>query len=179
MVTSLYRALVNECDIIEKHLVDIEDRIFDGKERTMVLQISKTGRVIYDFRQILLPHREMLRSLESAGMQLFGQEFLYYVHNVQGEFERVSHAVEHLRESLVELRETNNSLLSTKQNEVMKMFTVIAFLFLPLTFVEGLFQMNTHSTPILGVPGDFWIITGFMTLLVVGFFVYFKRKGWL
>ena len=179
MVTSLYRALANECDIIEKHLTDIEDRIFEGKERTMVLQISKTGRVIYDFRQILLPHREMLRSLESAGMQLFGQEFLYYVHNVQGEFERVSHAVEHLRESLVELRETNNSLLSTKQNEVMKMFTVIAFLFLPLSFVASLFQMNTHYTPIIGTPGDFWIITGTMVLLAAGFFVYFKRKGWL
>ncbi|MGC9602545.1 MAG: magnesium transporter CorA family protein [Minisyncoccia bacterium] len=179
MVTSLYQALVNECDIIEKHLIDIEDRIFEGKERTMVLQISKTGRIIYDFRQVLLPHREMLRSLESAGTQLFGQEFLYYVHNVEGEYERVAHSVEHLRESLVELRETNNSLLSTKQNEVMKMFTVIAFLFLPLTFIEGLFQMNTHDTPILGTPGDFWVITGFMALLVVGFFVYFKRKGWL
>jgi magnesium transporter len=179
MVISLYRALVNECDIIEKHLTDIEDRIFEGKERMMVLQISKTGRVIYDFRQILLPHREMLRSLESAGTQLFGQEFLYYVHNVEGEYERVAHSVEHLRESLIELRETNNSLLSTKQNEVMKMFTVIAFLFLPLSFVASLFQMNTRYTPILGTPGDFWIITGSMMLLAVVFFVYFKRKGWL
>lgn len=179
MATNLYRALINECEVIERHLTDIEERVFEGKERTMVLQISQTGRIIHDFRQTLLPHREMLRSLEASATQLFGQEFLYYVRNVEGEESRVLQAIEHLRESLVELRETNNSLLSTKQNEVMKTFTILAFLFLPLSFVSSLFQMNTRYTPLEGVPGDFWYITGFMILLAVGCFVYFKRKGWL
>jgi magnesium transporter len=179
MARNLYLALANECDIVEKHLIDIEDKIFNGEERTMVLQISQTGRTVHDFRQTLLPHKEMLLSLEAASSHLFGQEFLYYLRNVQGEYERVRQILEHLRESLAELRETNNSLLSAKQNEIMKTFTVIAFLFLPLSFVASLFQMNTRSTPLVGTAGDFWIIIGFMALLAVGFFVYFKRKGWL
>ncbi len=179
MARNLYGALINECEIIEKYLTDIEDSVFEGKERTMVLQISKTGRTIHDFRQTLLPHKEMLLSLETASNHLFGQEFLYYLRTVEGEQSRVRQRLEHLRESLVELRETNNSLLSTKQNEIMKTFTVIAFLFLPLSFVASLFQMNTRYTPLLGTPGDFWIIVGCMTLLAIGFFVYFKRKGWL
>lgn len=179
MASNLYRALINECDILERHLSDIEERVFEGKERTMVIQISQTGRIIHNFRQVLLPHKEMLRSLEASAAQLFGQEFLYYVRNVEADEARVLQAVEHLRETLVELRETNNSLLSTKQNEIMKTFTILAFLFLPLSFVSSLFQMNTQHTPLVGMPGDFWYITGFMILLAVGCFVYFKRKGWL
>ncbi len=179
MAGNLYRALINECDVIERHLTDIEERVFAGKERTMVMQISQTGRIIHDFRQVLLPHKEMLHSLESASAQLFGQEFLYYMRNIEAEQARVMQAVEHLRETLVELRETNNSLLSTKQNEIMKTFTILAFITLPLSLISQLFSMNTHATPILGVPGDFWIVIGIMALTGGLCFVYFKRRGWL
>ncbi len=179
MTTNLYRALINECDVIERHLTDIEERVFEGKERTMVMRISQTGRIIHDFRQVLLPHKEMLRSLEMSASQLFGQEFLYYMHNIEAEQARVMQAVEHLRETLVELRETNNSLLSTKQNEIMKTLTVIAFATLPLELFASILTIPTHYTPILGAQGDFWIILGIMTLLAAGFFVYFKRKEWL
>jgi len=80
---------------------------------------------------------------------------------------------------LSELRETNNSLLSAKQNEIMKEFTVLAFVFLPLTFISGLFGMNTKNNPIVGHTLDFWIILSGMLCISLGFFFYFKRKGWL
>ena len=177
MVTNLYKALINECDIIEKHLSDIEERVFEGKERTMVLQISQTGRVIHDFRQVLLPHKEMLRSLEAASGQIFGQEFSYYVRNIEGEYERVRQAVEHLRESLVELRETNNSLLSTKQNDIMKTFTVLAFIFLPLSFLSSLFAMS--NVPFVATAPGFWPVVLIMAIIAGACLVYFRRKGWL
>lgn len=179
MVSNLYKALLNECDVIERHVNDIEERVFEGKERTMVVQISQTGRVIHDFRQTLLPHKEMLASLEAASGQLFGQEFLYYLRNVEGEERRVLQAVEHLRESLTELRETNNSLLTTKQNETMKTFTILAFITLPLTLISAVFGMNTEHTPLVGMQGDFWLVLGIMALTGTVFFIYFKRKGWL
>jgi magnesium transporter len=179
MTRNLYRSLGAECDVLERHLSDIEERIFNSDERSMVVRLSQTGRIIHDFRQRLLPHKEMLLSLEPQAVRMFGQEFLYYIRTIEGDYERVRITLEHLRESLIELRETNNSLLSTKQNDIVKKFTVIAFLFLPLSFVASLFQMNTTSTPLLGIRGDFWIILGCMGLLAAGFFVYFKRKGWL
>ena len=61
----------------------------------------------------------------------------------------------------------------------MKTFTVLAFIFLPLSFVAGLFGMNTENNPIAGNPFDFWIVFGLMSLLALSFFVFFKRKGWL
>ncbi len=179
MVRNLYGALMNECDVLDRHLQEVEERIFKGDERSMVSDISQTGRIIHDFRQSLLPHLEMLTSLEQVGSKMFGPEYSYYVRNSIGEFERVRTILEHLRESLIELRETNNSLLSTKQNEIMKTFTVLAFVFLPLTFITSLFGMNTINNPIIGSTYDFWVIVGMMLLVGVCCVIYFKRKGWL
>jgi len=179
MVRNLYKTLLHECDAIERRLEDIEERIFQSDERSMVVRLSQTGRVIHDFRQRLLPHKEMLSSLEPQAVRMFGQEFLYYVRAVEGDYEHVRGRLENLRDALVELRETNSALLTTKQNEIIKTFTVIAFLFLPLSFFASLFQMNTQYTPIVGTRGDFWIILGCMLLLASGFFVYFRYKKWL
>lgn len=179
MAHNLYKALISECDTIDRRLDDIEERIFKGDERSMVARLSQTGRVIHDFRQRLLPHEEMLHSLEPYAVRLFGQEYLYYVKSVEAEYKRVRTTLEHLREALVELRETNNSLLNTKQNEIMKTLTVISFIFFPVTFVTGLFGMNTMHNPIVGHPYDFWVILIGTVLIAMCCFVYFKRRGWL
>lgn len=179
MVRKLYEALSAECDNVHRHLQDIEERIFSGDERRMVLELSHTGRTIHDFRQSLLPHKEMLDSLEPTAARFFGAEYAFYARELMGVYQRVERSLVNLYDSLQELRETNNSLLNTKQNEIMKTLTVLAFLFLPLTFITGLFGMNTVNDPIIGSGGDFWILAGMMLALAVCFFIYFKHKRWL
>ncbi len=56
---------------------------------------------------------------------------------------------------------------------------VLAFVFLPLSFIAGLFGMNTVNNPIIGSSADFWILCGIMLAVAVGCFVYFRHKGWL
>ncbi len=179
MARNLYQALESECDALKRRLEDIEEKIFSGDERSMVIEISQTGRVLHDFRQALLPHEEMINSLRPVATRFFGPEYSFYVDAVEGQYGRVRNVLEHLRESLHELRETNNSLLSTKQNDIIKMFTILAFLTLPLTLITNLFAMNTRYTPIIGTPGDFWIILGGMLIIAACITLYFKRKGWL
>jgi magnesium transporter len=179
MARNLYQALQVECDVLNRRLSDIEEHIFSGDERKMVVEISHVARIIHDFRQSLIPHAEMLGSLEPTATRLFGPEYSFYLRALMGEESRVRSTAEHLRESLIELRETNNSLLSTKQNEIMKTFTVLAFITLPLTLITGIFGMNTHFTPLLGTPNDFWIVIGMMAVVCVASVLYFNRKGWL
>ena len=179
MVRSLYQALGDEGEALSRRLKEIEDRIFKGDERRMVIELSQTGRVIHDFRQALLPHREMLSSLGPALERLFGHEFSYYIRDIEGACARVERAFLHLRESLEELRETNNSLLSTKQNEVMKTLTVVAFIFLPLTFITQIFGMSTPYLPLINEPGGFLLVLGGLAFIAAGCLLYFKRKGWL
>lgn len=179
MLRNLYSGLVTECDALAIRLGEIEERIFKGDERSMVAELSHVGRMIHDFKQALTPHKEVLRAIELPGEKLFGREFIYHLQSITREFRRVEEALENLREALKELRETNNSLLSTKQNEIMKTLTILAFVTFPLTLISSVFGMNTSWLPVVGLPGDFWIIFGIMVVLAISFFVFFKRKGWL
>ncbi len=179
MVRDLYQALVDESEVISNRLRDIEEHIFNGDEKRMVLELSHTGKIIHDFRQALVPHKEMLSSLDPVGSRLFGTEFSYYVRALEGSCARVSETLERQHDSMNELRETNNSLLSTKQNEIMKVLTIMAFVTFPLTLISSVFGMNTHYLPIVGAPGDFWIVIGMMFALALGFFSFFRHKGWL
>ena len=179
MTENLYQGLNNGMHTLKRRMHDIEEHIFRGEERRMVAQLSQVGRVIHDFRQSLLPHEEMLRSLEPVGMRFFGSEFSYHIRALEGAYGRIQRSLENLRDSLSELRETNNSLLSTKQSDIMKTLTVLTFTFLPLSFIADLFQMTTHNTPIVGTPGDFWIILCGMAVVALCCIFYFKFKKWL
>jgi magnesium transporter len=179
MVQALYRALGDECDLLRRSLQKIEESIFTGDERRMVIALSHEGRIIHDFRQALVPHREMLASLEPHTGRLFGAEFAFHLRSVEGALERIENTLENLRDSLTELRETNNSLLTTKQNEVMKTLTIMAFVTFPLMLVSSIFGMNTSYLPFVGLPGDFWFVIGIMAFLTALFFLYFKHKKWL
>lgn len=179
MTQNLYQALLNECDTLRKRLWNIEEHIFRGDERRMVAQLSQVGRNIHDFRQSLAPHNEMLLSFDPAGTRMFGPEFSYHLRNLVNAYGRVERVLTGLHDSLGELRETNNSLLSTKQNEIMKTLTVLAFTFFPLTFISGLFGMNTEHNPLVGNPLDFWIVLAIMLSVAVSCFFYFRYKGWL
>jgi magnesium transporter len=70
-------------------------------------------------------------------------------------------------------------MLTTRQNEIIKNLTIMAFITFPLTLLSSMFGMNTTSSPILGHPADFWIIVGIMLSGGVGFFTFFKYKRWL
>lgn len=179
MVCDLYHSLLSECDRLHERLEEVEDRIFAGREREMVAQISIVGRMIHDFRRTLEPHKLMLESLEPHGERLFGAGFSYHVRSLIGEYERVRHTLEHLREWLQELRETNNSLLSTKQNDIMKNLTIMAFMTFPLTLIVNLLSINARHNPVLGTQYDFWIILGILSLAAMCFFAFFKYKKWL
>jgi magnesium transporter len=145
----------------------------------MVLELSKIARDLLNFTQALGPHNEMLGSIEKPGVALFGYEYARNIRSTQGEYDRLDNAIRAHHASLQELRETNNSLLTTKQNEIMKIFTIMAFVTFPLSLVSSIFGMNTQFIPIIGHPLDFWIIIGGMLSVAIAFFAYFKYKNWL
>ncbi len=72
LTRNLYRTLIAECDVIRGRLFEIEDSLFIGKEMKMVAEISALGKTIYDFRQALVPHEEMLASIEAPLERMLG-----------------------------------------------------------------------------------------------------------
>ncbi|MEK7538335.1 MAG: CorA family divalent cation transporter [Patescibacteria group bacterium] len=180
IIRNLYKALDSDLEHISRDLVDIESKIFDGKERAMVGAVSRLNRDLLNVKQTLRPHKEVLESFEHAGKQFFGTDFSYYLRAIVGEYYKVSSRLDGHRETLLELRDTNDSLLTTKTNEIMKSLTVMAFVILPLTFIGQLFGMSSLSIPIISKPGGFGVILCSMGILGILLYSYFKFvKKWM
>ncbi len=179
MLRKLYRAIEHEVEYVKHDLHVIEEHIFSGHEIEMVTVISRTARDLLNLRQSIEPHRDILHSLEEEGPKFFGAEFTPYLRQLSNEYYRVHNHIMRHTEFLHELRETNNSLLTTKQNETMKRFTILAFATFPLTLIATLFSMDTKYTPVVGIFGDWWLIVGAMVIATLSMFFYFKAKKWL
>ena len=178
LALKLYEALLNELDHVEDRQKEMEKFIFSGEEKKMVKEISKVSHNLLDFKQATVHHREVLESLELAGEKFFGSDFSYHLRSISDKYRKVSHIVKTNQENLKELRETNDSLLTTKQNESMKIFTILAFVTFPLSLIASIFGMNTIETPIVGSNNDFWwIVTGMLTATIL-MFSFFKYKKW-
>lgn len=179
LVRRLYETLMHELSAVKDSLRQIENQIFSGEERDMVIALSRVSRRLLDFKRSLSLHRDVFESLELAGRRQFGEEFRFELRALLSDYFRVEHAVESNMEFLAELRETNNSLLSTKQNEIMKTLTILAFIALPATTVLSLFQIETSARPIVGSRFDFWILLAIVGGIAFGLYQWFKRKKWL
>jgi len=179
MLSELYSTLTDELAHISARLDTAEERVFQGYEREMVEELSYISRDLLNYTQALNNHSVILESIEAPGVALFGYEYARTLRSVRGEYERLAAAITNNSASLIELRETNNSLLTTKQNEIMKVFTIMAFVTFPLTLFSSIFGMNTIATPLIGHKWDFWIILAVMAAVALVFFAYFKYKKWL
>lgn len=179
MLMKIYQSLSDELDYIGDRLEEAEDAIFGGAEKEMVVELSNIGRDILNFKQALAPHTDVLESLAETRDTFFGNESEQNMERVSSDYFRLRNHLEGHNASLCELRETNNALLTTKQNEIMKLFTILAFVTFPLSLFTSIFGMNTQALPLVGHPYDFWIIIGIMVAATVMFFAFFKYKNWL
>ncbi len=178
LMSTLYEGLSSKLDYIESRLTFIEKEMFDEREREMVYEISKTGQTLITFRQILSSHKEVLETARPMFLKLFEKNYSTQIEQLVSYYQYLTRRVSTLNASLQELRDTNDSLLSTKQNEIMKVLTIMAFVTYPLTLISSIFGMNTEHTPIVGSGYDFWIVMGIMLSIAILFFVYFKYKRW-
>jgi magnesium transporter len=178
MIRTIYQSLSDELDSINYLLREAEKNIFAGKEKAMVFELSRIGREIINFNHIINPHGDILETLKQESKHFFNKEFTIELETVINEYYKISKILEHVNEILRELRETNNSLLSTKQNEIMKTLTVFTFFALPFSIITGFFQMNTKFTPFVNTTNDWYFIVGveFIVMLIV--FTIAKKKKW-
>lgn len=179
LLKELYYSLNDEVMHIESWANSITKHIFSGKEKEMVLEISEAIRALLEFEKITEPHREIFEFLMAGGEKMFGINFKYDIENIQNEYTRLKKLINNNLVILRELRETNNSILNTKQNEIMKTLTVITFIYLPINLIIAIFTMHANGTPFWNHPNVFYIIMTmcFITLLVM--IQIAKKKKWL
>jgi magnesium transporter len=174
----LYSSINEELAYIESWSESITDDIFNGQEKEMVFEISEAIRTLLEFRKTTDSHKEILEFLKDVGGHILGQKFTEEIDAILLEYHRLRDIIHANIDILRELRETNNSLLSTTQNETIKTLTVLAFITLPLTFISGLFAMDV-ITPFHDNPYGFYIILGFMIFVAICMYTIARIKKWL
>jgi len=178
IMEEIYQSLFHELEYIENKLIKIEEGIFSHHEKEMVFALSEVSRSLLNFKKATDFHQEVLVSLDFFGKKLFDDHFSNHVRRILDEYTKIHRGIKNNMEFVTELRETNNSILSTKENEIMKTLTIMAFVTFPLSLMAAMFSMGTKFTPILGHAYDFWIILSLMIGATCLFFVFFKYKKW-
>ncbi len=174
----LYQGVENELDAIEDSVSSIERAIFNGREKQMVRPISTLTRELLTHKRLMASHEEVLKQFEAGGVKLFGNQFKNFMATMSAHHFRAFNRADMLMDALGELRNTNDSLLSTRQNEIMKNLTVMTFITAPLTLFAALFGMNIQEMPIIGSEHAFWSIVAIMAAIAVVLVAYFRYKHW-
>lgn len=179
MLRKMYKSIEHEISYVQDALIGIENQLFKNMEREIVGSLSHAGRDLLILRQSVEPHRDILHTLEFEAARFFGDDFRPYLRGLSNAYFRVHNHIMRHTETLHELRATNDSMLTTKQGEIMKNLTIVSFVTFPLALLAAIFGMNTQHAPLLHRPDGFWIIITIMAALGLAMFAYFKRKKWL
>jgi magnesium transporter len=167
--------------ILEKiaHKLDaIEDDVFEGRSEEVVRDISDAKQEIISYRKIIKPERATLRVLERQIERFLPEDLELYFDDIVDAAERIWDLLDNHKEVVEALEQTNESVISHRQNRVLLVLTIVSVILLPLTLITGLFGMNVDF-PGFDTARAFWIICGAMIGISAGLIAYFRSKRWL
>lgn len=164
---------------IEDQLNELEDQ---GENRANIQEMTEQ---IYDIRSDLLrirrtviPMRDLLyRIINSEKIPGVKGQLAYFT-DIYDHLLKLTEMIESNREMTADLRDSYDSLRSNRMNAIMKTLTVITTIFMPLTFIAGVYGMNFVNMPETQWNAGYFVVIGVMVVLGVGMYLWFKRKGW-
>lgn len=174
----LFDSCFPKADHITEKLNAIEEEIFKGNEKEMVMEISVVKRDILNFRRTLKPQRSILESIMQKNCSLIPKELVPYFQDLMGTNIRLWNILENSKEIVESLEETNNSLLSNKLDMTMKILTIFNAILLPLTVYSNVMSMSVN-VPFHTNSSAFWIHVSIMVIVASFTILLFKIKKWL
>jgi magnesium transporter len=161
------------------HKLDaIEDELEERRSEEIVRDISDAKQEIIAYRKIIKPERATLRLLERHTQRFLPQDLELYFDDIVDAAERIWDLLDNYKEVVEALEDTNESIISHRQQYRLQLLTVVSVILLPLTLIASVFGMNVH------VPGEgsataFWILVGFMVVLGLALVGVFRWRRWL
>ena len=165
-------------DKIGHKLDSLEDDVFEGRSEEVVRDISNVKQEIISYRKIIKPERSTLRLLERRVERFLPEELELYFDDIVDAAERIWDTLDNYKEVVEGLEDTNESVISHRQNNVLRILTVVSVVLLPLTLISGIFGMNVHF-PGFATAWAFWTILGVMFATALGLIAFFRAKRWL
>ncbi len=157
-----------------------ESDIFSGNVNNSINKdIQDLKREILRVRRAIFPLREVINRIEKHESELIQPKTKPFFRDIYDHLIQVSENIDIYREMIWSLMDMYMTTISNKMNEVMKVLTIMASIFIPLTFIAGIYGMNFDYIPELHYKNSYFILWGVMIVLFLGMLYYFKRKKWL
>jgi magnesium transporter len=158
----------------------LEDQIFEGRAEDVVRDISNVKQEIINFRKVIRPQRPVLRDLEKVKQRYLASDLdlEIYFDDVVDAHERIWDMLENYKEVAEALEETNESVISHRLNDILRVLTSISVVILPLTLIASIVGSNTW-VPFEHEVVGFFVVLGVMAVLLVGLVVFFRKRRWL
>lgn len=167
-------------DHVNHDIEEMEHNIFAGKEKLVAREILNIKRNIVNLRKIMQAHKNIIKKLMHSRTKVFMPDNTeIYFSNILDRTKDIWDILETQKENISAFHEANESLLSYKLNEVIKVLTIISVVLMPANLLAVIFGMRTDATPIIGARFDFYIVLSIMIIVMFGLVTYFKKKDWL
>jgi len=164
---------------IGDHLEEIDDKIMVDPKPDDIQEINRLKRDILSLRKAVWPLREEIGVLEKSESLLVSPDTKIFFRDLYDHTIQIIDMVETYRDILGGMHDVYLSSISNRMNEIMKVLTIIATIFIPLSFIVGVYGMNFEYMPELKWRWGYYMVWGLMVMAGIGMLGYFKRKKWL
>ena len=179
ILSPIYRKAFSVVDRIGESIQAVESEMYSGETKDVVKDIALARRDLLKVKMIIDPQRFLFNSLVNLKRDFLGYESEVYFDDIHDIIERAWILLTSYREVIIGLHDTNESLISHKINEVMKVLTIISVSLLPLTLLAGIYGMNIAGLPFAGHPSGLWLVIALMVAIIFGILIFFRKKDWI
>jgi magnesium transporter len=164
---------------LEDRIMPLEEQVVNDPRPEVLQRIHSLKNDLVFLRRSLWPLREMLARLYRDELPLVQTDTRPFLRDVHDHTIQVIEILESFQEIVSGMMDVYLSGISNRMNNIMKVLTIIATIFIPLTFIAGVYGMNFQHMPELAWRWSYPAILGLMTLVFIGMIIFFKRKRWL
>jgi magnesium transporter len=179
LIDAIIDAYFPVLETYDSRLEAMEEQIMTHPDESIMKLLFTIKHDLTGLRRTLWPVREMAGALAHSESPLITAPTLIYLRDCQDHAVQLLELAESYRETGSSLMDFYLSSLSNRMNEIMKVLTIIATIFIPLTFIAGIYGMNFENMPELHTHSGYFVVMGIMAVLGLGMFAWFIRKGWL
>jgi magnesium transporter len=175
VVDTYFAVLDSLSDTIE----DFEERALDENDRRLLSDLQTVKQTLIEIRRVIRPMREGSTALMRLDSELIGPELEPFFKDLNDSATQAVETVESCREVLAGVMEVHLASISNRMNKVMQVLTIISTIFIPLTFIAGVYGMNFSNMPELDAPYAYPITWLVMIIVAIGMIIFFKRRHWM
>jgi magnesium transporter len=159
-------------------LQDLDEKLSDDHPPDILSRVHHLKRELIFLRKHIWPVRDVVNSLQHSDSVILSDQTKMYLRDVYDHTIQAMDTLETYRDLLSGIQELYLSILSNRMNEIMKVLTIISTIFIPLTFLVGVYGMNFHYMPELAIPWAYPALWCVMILMAAGMIIFFRRKRW-